>query len=349
MHFALSHREFPWRVRPTEPTRHTRRDLSRRTLIATATLSALLLSSCSNGGDSATSASELSLNGSAPARNSAGFTPATGTKSDAAAASGGAAVKPGAAANPGAAPVAGIGQKLAKNASLDLRVKDIGAAAAQVRRIATGLQALVLGEQIGKGGPGEPQPLEGGSESFGGFGTLTLSVPADKLDIALDQLAKIGTVLQRNTASQDVTSQYVDTQSRLKTMTASVERVRALMAQAKDLGQVVALEGELSRREADLESLQSQLDALKTSVDRSTLAVSLSTPGNEPVTDNSFIAGLRSGWSAFTASAAGLFTGIGAALPFAVFLALFATPVWGWWRRRRANQPAVVPVSTPAA
>lgn len=350
MHFAFSHREFPWRDRPT---RHTRPDLSRRTMIAAATLSGLLLSSCSNGGASATSSGEVSLNDRAPARDSAGFTPATGAKSDAAVASGGAAVKPGAAVNPGAAPpVAGIGPKLARNASLDLRVKDIGAAAAQTRSIAIGLQALVLGEQIGKGGPGEPQPVEGGGEAFGGFGTLTLSVPADKLDIALDQLAKIGTVLQRNTSSQDVTSQYVDTQSRLKTMTASVVRVRALMAQAKDLGQVVALEGELSRREADLESLQSQLDALKTSVDRSTLAVSLSTPGNEPVTDNSFIAGLRSGWDAFTASAGGLFTAIGAALPFAVFLALFGTPLWGWWRRRRANQPAVVAtpaVPTPAA
>lgn len=349
MHVAFPHREFPWRLRPT---RHTRPDLSRRTLIATAILSALLLSSCSNGGDSAASAGELSLNDSAPARDSAGFTPGAGTKSDAAAASGGAAVKPGAAGNPGALPVASIGPKLAKNASLDLRVKDIGAAAAQVRSIATALQAQVLGEQIGKGGQGEPQPREDGAEPFGGFGTLTLSVPADKLDVALDQLAKIGTVLQRNTSSQDVTSQYVDTESRLKTMRASVERVRALMAQAKDLGQVVALESEMSRRQADLESLESQLGALKTSIERSTLAVSLSTPGNEPVTDNSFIAGLRSGWDAFTASAAGLFTAIGAALPFAVFLALFATPLWGWWRRRRANQPTVVPtpaVPTPAA
>jgi hypothetical protein len=41
-------------------------------------------------------------------------------------------------------PVLGVAPKLTKNASLDLRVKDISAAAAQVRGIATGLQALVL-------------------------------------------------------------------------------------------------------------------------------------------------------------------------------------------------------------
>ncbi len=339
MHISFTHRELPWRLRPT---RHTRPDLLRRTMIAAVTLSALLLSSCSNDGSSATSAADVALTDSAPARDSAGFNPAAGQKSDAAGAPGRAAAKP------GAAPVASIGPKLAKNASLDLGVKDISAAAARVRSIAIGLEALILGEQIGNGGP-NPVPLSnngGSSRDFDGFGTLTLSVPADKLDVALDQLAKIGTVLQRNSSSQDVTSQYVDTQSRLKTMRASVERVRALMAQAKDIGQVVALESEMSRRQADLESLESQLAALKTSVERSTLAVSLSTPGNEPVTDNSFIAGLRSGWDAFTASAAGLFTAIGAALPFAVFLALFAAPLWGWWRRRRANQPAVVPVPT---
>ena len=209
--------------------------------------------------------------------------------------------------------------------------------------MALGLRALVLGEQIGKRGPGDPTPFQDGGEPYGGFGTLTLSVPSDQLDVALDQLAKIGTVLQRNTTAQDVTSQYVDTQSRLKTMTASVARVRALMAQAKDLGQVVQLEGEVSRREADLESLQSQMDALKTSVERSTLTVSLSTPGNEPVTGNGFLAGLRSGWDAFTASAGGLLLAVGAMLPFAVFFALVGAPIWWSWSRRRTNRPSVTP------
>lgn len=309
-----------------------------RSLIAVGALSALLLSGCSGGSASRSSGEAVSQ----PARGSAELNSAPGAKPVAGAPAGPADVsKPG-------APVVGVAPKLTKSASLDLRVKDIAAAAAKVRSIATGLQALVLSEQIGKGGPGDPIPLQDGREPSGvfeGFGTLTLSVPADKLDTALDQLAsaKIGTVLRRNTSSQDVTSQYVDTESRLKTMRASVERVRALMAQAKDIGQVVVLETEMSRREADLESLGSQLEALKTSVERSTLAVSLSTPGNERVTDNGFLAGLRSGWDAFTASARGLFTAVGALLPFAVFFALVGTPLWWWWRRRRANRPPVVP------
>jgi hypothetical protein len=210
------------------------------------------------------------------------------------------------------------------------------------------LQAQVISEQIGAGGPGEPGrlPLPGTSGAGTGFGTLTLSVPADKLDIALDQLAhKLGIVLQRSLSTQDVTAQYIDTASRLTTMRASVGRVRALMVQARDLGQVVALESELSRRQADLESLESQLAALDNSVARSTVSVSLSTPGTEPVTrDSGFGAGLRAGWDAFAASARGLFTAVGAVLPFAVFFALVAAPIV-WWLRRRTQVCAAAEVT----
>ena len=310
-----------------------------RSLIVLGALSALLLAGCSSGGSAGTSTAG-SPSGGAPARDSVGASSPGAKNSAPGVAPVPSAVTGPAQASKSGAAVVGLGPKQTKSASLDLQVKSIDAAAAQVRLIATGLQAQVLSEQIGTGSSGGPVPLqsksnaEGRSGAMTGFGTLTLSVPADTLDAALDQLTRIGTVLQRNVSSQDVTTQYVDTESRLKTMRASVERLRALMAQAKDIGQVVALEGELSQREADLESLESQLGALKNSVERSTLTVSLSTPGNEPVTHTGFVAGLRSGWDAITASVSGLLTAIGAVLPFAMFLALVAAPLLWWWRRR---------------
>jgi Domain of unknown function (DUF4349) len=349
MPIAFTHRESPFNLR------------HRRRMAATGALSALLLSGlvlsgCSKGDSTASTEGRVGVTtpaqGSAGRNTSPGFSSASEANS-AAGAKGAPGAPLGAAdvAKPGA-PVPGVGPKLTKSANLDLQVKDIGAAAAKVRGIATGLQAQVLSEQIGKGGPGDPVPVDSQgnpsepSSSLGGFGTLTLSVPSDKLDTALDQLGKgVGTVLRRSTSSQDVTSQYVDTESRLKTMRASVDRVRALMARAKDIGQVVALESEMSRRQADLESLESQLAALKNSVERSTLAVSLSTPGNEPTTDSGFVAGLRSGWDAFTASASGLFKAIGTALPFVIFFALLGIPLWSSWRRRRTTHPTVSPAT----
>ena len=326
-----------------ELRRHVRPVLTRRrrvAICAVSAVSALLLSGCAGGGASTSSHAVRGVS-SAPGTaegfaSSSAAKPAVGTPQEQSDVSRTSASKPG-------TPVVGAGSKLTRSASLDLQVKNISTAAARVRGIAIGLQALVMSEQIGKSSPGGQGPVQDSSAPDGGFGTMTLSVPADKLDTAMDQLAaSIGTVRQRTTSSQDVTSQYVDTQSRLKTMRASVERVRTLMARAKDLGQVVALESEMSRREADLESLESQLDALKTSVERSTLAVSLSTPGSEPVATAGFLAGLRSGWDAFTGSASALFTAVGALLPFGVLFALLGVPLRTWWRRRRQVAPSVV-------
>ena len=341
LRFTHTHRDSVGSARRARPA------LTRRSMVAASAVTLLLLSGCGAGGSASTD-SQGSVSGGVTARDSAQLKGAPEAQPG---------VAPGAPADASRAgsAVVTVGPKLTKSASLDLRVKDISAAAARVRSIAIGLQALILSEQIGKGGPGNPTPLSSNGEpssDLNGFGTLTLSVPSDKLDTALDQLSskQVGTVLQRSASSQDVTSQYVDTQSRLKTMTASVERVRALMAQAKDLGQVVALESEMSRRESDLESLESQMDALKNSVERSTLAVSLSTPSSiEPATTNGFLAGLRSGWAAFTSSAGGLFTAVGALLPFALFFALLGMPLWTWWRRHRAQQgPAIQPPVVPS-
>jgi hypothetical protein len=327
------------RTRPAWPARLAR-PARTRSPTAVVAVSALLLAGCSNTGSAGTSSTGAAT--SLSARDSAQPNAAPGAKP----AAGAPAASPGLARS-GASAV-GLGPKITRSAAIDLRVTDIGAAAAQVRETASRLQAQVLDEQIGRAVPGDPTPLpgKGGPPSdVNGYGTLTLSVPSDRLDTALDQLAngRIGTVLQRSVSSRDVTSQYVDTQSRLRTMTASLTRVRALMVRAKDLGQVVTLEGELSRREADLESLQSQLDELRTSVERSTLSVSLSTPGNEPPATGGFSHGLRSGWDAFTASAGALLAALGAVLPFAVFLALVGLPIWWSWRRRRPNGTSVTP------
>lgn len=359
MPIALTHPKLSRHVRRLRPAR-SRPTRPGQAMIVVGALSVVFLAGC--GGGSTSTSTEASVNGAGTAQDSAGRDIAPGAASvpDANSAPGGKAATgvpnspTGAtdAAKPGTTTV-GVGPKLSKNASLDLQVKEIAAAAARVRSIATSVQAQILSEQIGKGGPGDPMPLENGKSTsvtgdMGGFGTLTLSVPADRLDTALDRLSKdVGTVVRRNTSSQDVTAQYVDTESRLKTMRASVDRVRALMAQAKDIGQVVTLESEMSRRQADLESLESQQAALKTSVERATLSVSLTTPAAaiDAVSNNGFLAGLRAGWDAFTASASGLFTAIGATLPFAVFFALLAAPI-AWWLRRRQTNRRVSPAPT---
>jgi hypothetical protein len=185
------------------------------------------------------------------------------------------------------------------------------------------------------------------------YGEITVSVPADRLDRALADLSEIGTVIRRESTSENVQAQYVDTESRVKTMRASVDRVRALMARATDIAQIVVLESELSRRQADLESLEAQLASLKDRVARSPIRVSLTTDTGVLAEDpgTGFLAGLKGGWKAFTASVVVLLTVVGAVLPFALVAAALGLPLWLVIRRRRPRTPptATAPVADPAS
>jgi Domain of unknown function (DUF4349) len=246
----------------------------------------------------------------------------------------------GAKAAPRAAAVV-YDRKLARRADISITVPDVDAAASKVRSIALSANGMVLAEAISS----EPDDV-----TTGGFSTITISVPTGELDATLDRLSALGKVHSRNASTDDVTGQYVDTEARVKTMQASVDRVRALMARATRLGDIVSLEAELSRRQADLESTESQLAALKDAVTLSPVEVRLSTDEQvlqqaEP--DTGFLAGLKAGWGAFTGSVTVLLTVLGALLPFAVVLALVLVPLLVWLRRRTPRTPPPVQTALP--
>jgi hypothetical protein len=261
-------------------------------------------------------------------------------KGEAAGVAGGAttdqAAKP---ADAAAATAVTFDRKLVRRADISITVPDVDAAAAKVRAIAASAKGMVTAEAISS----EPDDT-----TVGGFSTITISVPTAELDGTLDRLAEIGKVHSRNASTDDVTAQYVDTESRVKTMQASVGRVRALMSQATKLSEIVALEGELTRRQADLEATQTQLAALDDAVALAPVEVRLSTDEKvleEEDDDTGFLAGLTAGWTAFTGSVTVLLTAIGAVLPFAVVAALVLVPLGLWLRRRTSSAP----MPTPAA
>lgn len=246
--------------------------------------------------------------------------------------------------DPASAAASVTDRRLARRADISVTVPDVEAAAAKVRSIAAAASGLVLSESIASG-------TEGDLAGTGGFSTITISVPTTRLDATLDQVAAIGDVYSRTTSTEDVTAQVIDTESRLATMEASVERVRALMTQATKLGEVVTLEAELSRRQADLEALKTQLAALEDSVALSPVEVRLSTDAQvlaEAGDDTGFLAGLTAGWRAFTTSVTMLLTALGAVLPFALAAALVIAPVTLWLRRRHVPTPGGPTAPTPS-
>jgi len=207
--------------------------------------------------------------------------------------------------------VGGVERQLVRTAQLTVEVDDPASVIRQVRTAVAGAGGLVTEEQSGDSGS-----------------WLVLRVPVDALDRLIDDVAGYGRVTERASQVVDATEQVVDLDARVATQTASVARVRGLLAEAKSIGDVVAIESELARREADLDSLTRRLAALREQVAMSTLTVDLRGPGAVPPPDlrpaPGFLDGLAAGWEGLRAVGTAAAAVIGFVLPFVPVLALLA-------------------------
>lgn len=104
---------------------------------------------------------------------------------------------------------------------------------------------------------------------------LTLRLPSKALPNTLASIGELGRVTERNVSSEDVTERYVDTDARLRAMTALKDRLQGLLEKAQTVQDVLAIEKELGRIQGELESLQARLQALKGQVDLATVEVRL--------------------------------------------------------------------------
>jgi hypothetical protein len=215
------------------------------------------------------------------------------------------------------------GRQVVRSASITVSVPNVPGAAAR----ATGIAAAAGG-------------YTASANTDDSTATLTLQVPQAHVDQVLRDLAGLGHVTRQGAAAQDVTDQFVDVHSRIATQQASVARVRALLAKAGSIGDIVSIEGELTQREADLESLEQRAAELTGQVTMSAITVQLGhataqQPLTEPVRSSGFLAGLSSGWHAFLDALGVALVVVGAVLPFALILGVPAVAVWWWLRRRR--------------
>ncbi len=233
--------------------------------------------------------------------------------------------------------------KLARRATLTIRAGAVDTAVIDARAAVAAAGGDVVSERVATRVGSDSRPTQNRAE-------LVLSVPADKLDATITALSKLGDVLDRTASTEDVTTKYVDLDSRVKTMRASIERVRALMGKATRIGEVVQLESELARREADLESLSGQLASLSARVARSTITLTVQADSPTPSSDGpSFGAALASGWATFVRSMYSMFAAIGWLLPWLVLAAIVGWPVRRWVQRRRAHRRASAAPAADAA
>jgi hypothetical protein len=239
---------------------------------------------------------------------------------------------------PGEVPGTDVTQKLARTARVSITVTDVEAAATQLRDLATAMGGQVTAENLVTSADADTE------EERGPVSTIVISVPADRLDSTLDQLKSVGTLTARVISSEDVTTQVADVDSRIKTLNASIDRLRELSEKAGSIRELTELEAQLTERISERDSLIAQQRSLAGRVAQSPITVTLRTPAQASELETTgFLGGLIAGWNALLASSKVLMTVIGAVLPFAAVVAVVLVPLLLWRRARRRR--AVAPVS----
>lgn len=168
-------------------------------------------------------------------------------------------------------------------------------------------------------------------------GSVTVRVPSAELDRVVGDLKSVGKVTRSEVRSEDVTDQLVDTEARIATQKASVERLRVLFERAGTTSEIAQIEGELTKRQSELESMQRRAESLKGKVALATLTVQVSTtPIAPPEPEKAgFVGAFLGGWDAVVEFLRWITVAVGALLPFVLVLAVPAAVVIYVLRRRK--------------
>jgi Domain of unknown function (DUF4349) len=193
-----------------------------------------------------------------------------------------------------------------------------------------------------------------GTDSQPPSASLTLRIPSDQLHAVIDDLRNLGTVNSVSMNASDVTQQRQDLDARIKALTTSVNRLQELLATATSISDLIAIESELTTRQAELDSLTQQRDYLVDQVDYSTITVELVTKevAPNPAPDD-FWSGVVAGWNALVGFANWLGVAVGVLLPWIGMLlvagAIVVLVVVLATRRRRngADAATTTPAPTP--
>lgn len=228
-------------------------------------------------------------------------------------------------------------QLLTYTASLEVRVKDVSDKSAEADRIVTRAGGYVENQQ------------EYGERPEARTVTSRFRVPSDQYRKVLASLAELGTKTSSSQQVDNVTEAVADVDARVKSAKSSLARLRAQMGKAEDLTEVLAVEREISQRQADLESLQARQRVLAKQVSHATITLELVGPKSAPDPDQAgFVPGLRAGWHGLTVFVSGTLTVVGAFVPFLLVVVPLAVVAYVFYRRLRRPHKPTTPAEEPA-
>lgn len=138
--------------------------------------------------------------------------------------------------------------------------------------------------------------------------SLTVRVPAEKLEEFTAAVENAGNVVSSSRSTQDVTLEYVDTESRITALKTEQARLLELMDEAATMSDLLEIESRLTDVRGELEQYTSRLKVLENQVDYATVNLDLTEVTEyTPVAEKTRLQKIRDG---FVDSIRGVWNGI---------------------------------------
>ena len=154
-------------------------------------------------------------------------------------------------------------QKLIRNGTMLISVKNAEEARSQLNTILTKNNAYVGNEQLNN------------TDYETTYG-IQIRVPANKLDSLVSGIESLsGTVTFKSIEAKDVTEEYIDLETRLTNKKAYLEQYRTLLKSARSIEDILKVQEQIRALEEEIESVTGRLKYLTNQVDLSTLQLTI--------------------------------------------------------------------------
>ncbi len=231
--------------------------------------------------------------------------------------------------------------QLIRRADLSLVVTDLKATVQQVTTLVRQQSGDVLQLQEDAAGGDRSRP----SVQMG------VRVPQAKLDTILEALSGLGTVEQRIVIAEDVSTQLIDLDARLRNQKRTEAQLLEILDRSGSVGDVLKVTQELSKTRESIEQIEAQLKYLRTQVAFSSIQLNLSQSPSSALPTQPLSTELQDAWNQST-HALGEFTtdlmqlGIWL-LVYSPYWLIAVVILWATHLHRR-NHPRAIAPSTPS-
>lgn len=158
---------------------------------------------------------------------------------------------------------AGIERLIIRNASLDIVVADTQATLDEITALVEDMDGYIVQSNVYR--------YQEGLQA-----SVTMRIPADRLDDALDRIRTLAVEVRRESISgEDVTDQYVDLQSELRHLEATEAQLLEFLEAAEDTEAALDVYEHLQTIQANIEQVKGRIQYLEQSAALATITLDL--------------------------------------------------------------------------